>query len=55
MSGQSVGSEDKFKYHTGAKSVVVGNRMIIPSLLSWLMLIAGLGTSLGKWASTSRN
>ena len=43
LSGQSVSSEDKFKYRLCAKSVATGNRMIVLSFLSWLMLIAGSG------------
>ena len=31
---QGVFSKDKFKYHTNATSVAMGNRMIILSLLS---------------------
>jgi len=34
LPGQSVASEDKFKYHTSAKSVAMGNHVIFLSLLS---------------------
>ena len=34
LSGQSISSDDKFKYRLSAKSVATGNRMIVLSFLS---------------------